>query len=495
MIKKLLLISLVGIIGFSMTPSLISAATPTTVAEFQMQVNALMAQVTQLQQQLTQIQSKTVSWCHDFNVNLKLGDIGEDVSSLHIALNKEGFSAGNWEQSTKNFSEGTASNVSGFQQKYVSEILAPLGLKYGTGYVGKATRAKLNELYGCGIIPKTDVSEQVKCVFKGSTENQKCYTATNSTSPYYNLGCSGIETCVTDIKGKKGDKITWKSTCGGYAYTTMDGQNEYAEFNCGITPANQSPKIISTPAIPTNIQPNQSVNFSWSATDADNDNLSWAVSWGDGTGGASTCQTPNPKNGQNWEHSTSHTWSKAGIYTVKATVNDCNEGSDIDSFIVNVGNVVVPTITVLSPNGGETWVKGSTKTIKWQDNTPSVCLTGTTCNVTSTIVKAYDIRLVTYYPPCNSIVCPAYVIAPYTIAKSVYDYSYDWSAGKVLDEIAIAPDGSYTIQVCQVNSTICDSSNSYFKIVSLSSTTSTNNNTTTNLVYIGPPVSASSENE
>ncbi|MFH0890618.1 MAG: CARDB domain-containing protein [Candidatus Liptonbacteria bacterium] len=79
------------------------------------------------------------------------------------------------------------------------------------------------------------VSEQVKCVFDGATSEQKCYTATNSSDKYYNLGCSGVGACVVDLKGNKGDQITWKSSCGGYAYTTMDGQNEYAKFSCGTT--------------------------------------------------------------------------------------------------------------------------------------------------------------------------------------------------------------------------------------------------------------------
>lgn len=83
------------------------------------------------------------------------------------------------------------------------------------------------------------VSEQVKCVFNGSNTEQRCYTATDQTSPYHELGCSsqpGQDACVVNVTGNRGDAITWKSSCGEYAYTTMDGTNEYATFQCSTTP-------------------------------------------------------------------------------------------------------------------------------------------------------------------------------------------------------------------------------------------------------------------
>ena len=81
----------------------------------------------------------------------------------------------------------------------------------------------------------TTAYEQVKCVFIGATKEQRCYTASESSSSYYGLGCSGVGTCVVDLKGNKGDSITWKSSCGEYTRTTMDGSNEYANFICSDT--------------------------------------------------------------------------------------------------------------------------------------------------------------------------------------------------------------------------------------------------------------------
>jgi len=75
-----------------------------------------------------------------------------------------------------------------------------------------------------------EVKEKVECVFSGSAQLQKCYTAEQNSRAY----CSGTESCSTDILGYKGERIIWKSTCGGYAYTLVDGTAEYAKFDCSV---------------------------------------------------------------------------------------------------------------------------------------------------------------------------------------------------------------------------------------------------------------------
>jgi peptidoglycan hydrolase-like protein with peptidoglycan-binding domain len=45
-----------------------------------------------------------------------------------------------------NFDAATRAAVIRFQEKYAAEILRPLGLKSGSGYVGASTRAKINRL-------------------------------------------------------------------------------------------------------------------------------------------------------------------------------------------------------------------------------------------------------------------------------------------------------------------------------------------------------------
>jgi len=466
-------------------PGIVSAEM--TAQELQAQISALLAQIQALQTQLTQLQGGQTAWCHDFNKNLGVGYEGSEIPDLFTALSKEGFDT---PKEGGIFDETVAAAVSGFQQKYFDEILKPANLKYGTGFAGKGTRAKLNQLYGCKIKPKPEpfpcpmysppsddfctvgkivypekdengcqrppkcilpptenqppvihgiegpttlktgetgtwrikaydpengpltysviwgdetgtatsplsllpprresqtatfthsystagtytpaftvtdnkglsaktsigvnvggvtqetVSEQVKCLFNGSTTEQKCYTAASYDSSYYGVGCSGKETCVVDIKGYKGDKITWKSSCGGYAYTTMDGENEYAKFNC----AGQS-------------------------------------------------------------------------------------------------------ITVLSPNGGETWQKGTAYQIRWQTIVPAQ----------STVPGTVDISLISWMPPCTTTPCPAMPVRMYTIAtQTSNDGIFEWTPASTI------PDGSYIVRVSGGN--LSDDSDSYFKLVTV----------------------------
>ncbi|MCX6804076.1 MAG: thioredoxin domain-containing protein [Candidatus Diapherotrites archaeon] len=82
------------------------------------------------------------------------------------------------------------------------------------------------------------ISEQVKCLFVNSTDSsQACYSEYGS--------CKGSESCVADVKGQKSTGVIWKSSCGGYAYTTIDGQTEYAKFDCSATEPPKPPVVNS----------------------------------------------------------------------------------------------------------------------------------------------------------------------------------------------------------------------------------------------------------
>jgi hypothetical protein len=76
------------------------------------------------------------------------------------------------------------------------------------------------------------VSETVKCVFNNTLTNQSCHSDYGRCSTSRDQYGRVINACKVNVTGAKNTRITWKSSCGGYAYTTIDGQNEYAVFNC-----------------------------------------------------------------------------------------------------------------------------------------------------------------------------------------------------------------------------------------------------------------------
>lgn len=82
---------------------------------------------------------------------------------------------------------------------------------------------------GACIEKLSEIKEQVKCIFKNSITEQKCYTAENNL-----ISCKGVESCVINVSAEKGKKLEWKSSCGGYVSTLIDGVDEYAEFNCSV---------------------------------------------------------------------------------------------------------------------------------------------------------------------------------------------------------------------------------------------------------------------
>ncbi len=128
--KKLLISSGIAIAAFA---SIITASLPDS-------ANAQVASST----------GTMILACHTFNQNLGMGLAlsYSDAEALSHALGN----AGVWSSGvpTAGYNASVAAAVTAFQNKYASEILYPLGLSQGTGYVGVMTRSKLNRLYGCG---------------------------------------------------------------------------------------------------------------------------------------------------------------------------------------------------------------------------------------------------------------------------------------------------------------------------------------------------------
>jgi peptidoglycan hydrolase-like protein with peptidoglycan-binding domain len=82
---------------------------------------------------------------NSFVAPLRIGVKNQDVTKLQIFLARdpslypEGLVTGYFGPLTKQA-------VIRFQEKYTDEILKPLALSHGTGFVGSATLKKLNEL-------------------------------------------------------------------------------------------------------------------------------------------------------------------------------------------------------------------------------------------------------------------------------------------------------------------------------------------------------------
>ena len=231
---------------------------------------------------------------------------------------------------------------------------------------------------------------------------------------------------------------------------------------------NHSP-VLQPIAVPESVSVNQSVSFNFRATDDDKDDLSWSADWGEGISETTTCSIiPSDGTGRNWNYNISHAWGKAGNYTVKIRVNDCRGGTASTSFTINAKNNATSPVTVISPNGGETWTSGAKQIIKWQD--VNVCPVGSNCIA---LMESYDIKLSSYPYQASHI--------SYTIANGVYGSSYSWSAGTVENGTGTVSDGSYVIEVCRNGTKICDQSDSYFKI------------TTNPVSYIAPSLPANEE--
>ncbi|MFA5599158.1 MAG: hypothetical protein WDA06_01040 [Phenylobacterium sp.] len=124
-------------------------------------VNLIGQLIVKLQEQLTVLQQKQEGevkaedcFISSFDRNLQLGSSGNDVKCLQIILNQSADTkltetgGGSPGQETDYFGSLTQRAVIKYQEKHAAEILAPYGLTRGTGYVGDATRSKLNQAIG-----------------------------------------------------------------------------------------------------------------------------------------------------------------------------------------------------------------------------------------------------------------------------------------------------------------------------------------------------------
>lgn len=134
------------------------------------------------------------------------------------------------------------------------------------------------------------------------------------------------------------------------------------------------------------------------------------------------------------------------------------------------------SLTVTSPNGGETWQMGTTHNITWTSNGLS--------NQTVTINLEYPTPACAL--PTANPRCMIAVLAPRPIAKnvSISAGSFSWSVGNIYWDAGAVPgyvvdptaeymkvnDGQYKIQICTSNGSQCDDSNNSFTVTSNNTT-------------------------
>lgn len=118
-------------------------------SDLQTQITALLAQIKQLQAQANN-QSSVDTPSINLARNLSVGMTGADVQALQRFLNSDPATivavsgAGSKENETTYFGQATQAAVVKYQNKYRTEILIPVGLTQGTGFVGVSTRAHMN---------------------------------------------------------------------------------------------------------------------------------------------------------------------------------------------------------------------------------------------------------------------------------------------------------------------------------------------------------------
>ena len=306
-------------------------------AEIQVKIEALLAQIKQLQARLDALQKTQTQWCHTFNTNLRVGDQNDEVTNLDRALIKEGFLNSDEvfqdARTVLNFDEITAAAVTGFQEKYKSEILTPSGLARGTGYVGPATRKKLNQLYGCGVIKPIACTQDAKQCPDGSYVSRtgpKCEFAAcpvvDTTAP--------IITSLSNSSGSIGSKLE----VHGRNLSGFEG-----DTNAWIENSRGAKGLLS-------------------GESGSNANLIKV------TLNSPLCQEDNSYSGKPCSAWLNLTPGVYKIYTMP-----WGKKSNVVPFSI-VAATSQSTIKVLSPNGGEAWSLNSRNQIRWEGGSDLVTI-------------------------------------------------------------------------------------------------------------------------
>lgn len=129
---------------YTLTASIAADSSP----DEQTMIQKLLEQVESLKKQIAELQGQQGSGqCPSINNNLYFGSADKaGITCLQKFLKSQGSEIYPERLVTGIFGSLTKAAVIRFQEKYRSEILTPVGLERGTGFVGEKTRNKINQL-------------------------------------------------------------------------------------------------------------------------------------------------------------------------------------------------------------------------------------------------------------------------------------------------------------------------------------------------------------
>jgi hypothetical protein len=219
-------------------------------------------------------------------------------------------------------------------------------------------------------------------------------------------------------------------------------------------PYNPSAPVINRIDGPSTLNVGQTGTWTIYATDPQGRQVNYSIDWGEpvvyNSNGTTMAAIPTGA-----PNTFTHSYANAGTYTIKFTVSNGTGLTTQNTATVTVTGSNQPSITVLSPNGGEVWQANSTQQIKWN-------LNGTLDP--STRVDMY-LGQFSQNPCAIGAMCVRQTQTQYVLDKNIAsNVAYNWIVGTDTNNNPI-PAGTYSLEICIAGSTTnCDISNSPFTI-------------------------------